>query len=249
MNCGIVIGSYHHPSAVALNVACIRRLHGNDIPILISDDCSPSTCQERLRGIAETYTNVTLRTNPKRLGLDGYNAAGDASAFHEGLLWAKSLGLQTLCKLSQRLIVWGDQYKDWLTIWSEKMLARGLPAASRYCREGPHAFPLRSECVIMDVDKWTQTEVLSEMEPVSGRGGEGHLMAVIRRFWEGQYLDLRIFGVNRWTPVSGILWHCVNSERAYRQLAERTGVVWQSSPVPSWRTCPRPAHDLHSGLL
>lgn len=232
----LVIGAYEHFSAVELGVACCRKLNGDDVPILISDDHS-SNAQERLSAIASKYPNVEWRTNDKRWGLDGRDLSGDQHHFWSGLIWARDRGCDTLMKFSQRFIPFGDNLKDYLYVESESLMSSRKPVSINRCFEGKARFHCRSEAVLMVVSSFTQPDVLADMAPTPGNGGEPQVWAVICKHFNGLPKRLSFVGVQRQEKCPGVLFHTANGPEDYQRVAAVFGIEFESSPLgPSWRT-------------
>lgn len=94
----IVIGAYKLTAFVRLNILRCRRIFGDDVPILISDDRSPeSEAMAKLAaGLGCDYTCSDSRRG---------HFAADMQSFLNGLVFARELDADVVVKLSQRFIV------------------------------------------------------------------------------------------------------------------------------------------------
>ena len=86
------------PDWIELNIRSCRRVFGDDVPILLSDDASPESGQ--IQKLAEKmgchYTQSDVRRG---------HFAGDVQAMVNSIVFAKQLGKKIACKISQRMIL------------------------------------------------------------------------------------------------------------------------------------------------
>lgn len=227
----VVIGSYNLPKLIGLQVRMIRH-HCGDVPILVVDDCSdgyghtpgPTTVVGQLRKIAATTPNVFLFTHPTRFG----HASGDLSKLWTGIQWAKAHGVEVLAALSQRLLIDRPQ---WLQHGAIELKASGLATASQPCKEGAATFPIRSEAILLDVNRWHTPAILDHLMPRALSGVEGKwgiaaehvIMDDIRHRLDGRFHPWSLFGHDRGVRYPGIVWHCSHGRRDYEQLASKFG--------------------------
>jgi hypothetical protein len=209
--CGVVIGCYWHVALVDLQIRAIRYFCG-DVPILVSDDCSPDGRSEGMQAICDRH-GVDFRSNPERWG----HVGGDLEAFRAGLAWAKAKGLAALCKLSQR---WICLVPRWLQNGAISLLVSGEALAGQAC---VHPLPLRSEACLLDVERWARPEHLAAL---SGRNGAAE--TIVGRVHQAIGGELhrwaQVGGSQRRERTAGVLWHSNTSERDYRTLAGFFGV-------------------------
>lgn len=243
---GVVIGSYNYPKLIALQVRLIQEMNGPKVPILIVDDCSPGTQRtpqpgsvfEELCGIMREHAGVTVWSNPERYG----HAGGDLASYFVGLQWARAHRLRVLCKLSQRCLL---DLPDWLHLAAEGLLDSGLATGCQPCREGSTVFPLRTEAILFDVDKWHRPDVLDHLRPRPVTGYPAELIV-----WDDmadrvgiEYWRWPIMGEDRLTRYPGVIWHCSHRREDYEAIAERYGLPlddhftvagWQAQENYKW---------------
>lgn len=219
MTSGIVIGSFMQPSCVRLNIRAIRHTCG-DVPILIHDDGSPARTHWQLCRIAAREGVHICQPVCRRVG----HAGGDIAALAAGLAWAASLGIDYLCKLSQRFIIHG--IPNWLQDVAVRLSASGAPIACRRpCGEGVARFPLRSEFYLVDVKMWAADAILDDLRPVPiHEAAEGYIWRLVQKHFKGHSTNIGIVGTSRNSPVYGVLWHCHSSRAEYVEVAKRLGV-------------------------
>lgn len=220
---GVVIGSFRWPSLVALQIAVIRNTCG-PVPILVSNDDPPT--HKRLKTICERFEDVELDTNPERIGHTG----GDVAAFHKGIKFGARRNLRYVAKLSQRFIV---NRPRWLQDSANELYASGLGMSCRRCR-GIETFDLRTEAVLMDIEKWNTPHILQRTIPReywtdSPRGLAAETVInrinhdlVCNVFWPWGTL----MGEERFRrDFADILWHTNTPVEEYRDLASRFGIA------------------------
>lgn len=221
MNAGVVIGSYGMPGVVELNIACIRAACGPDVPILISDDCTPQgEGLERLQGLPDKWDGVQLRSTERNMG----HARGDVITFRTGLLWAVEKGLDYLVKFSQRFIL---TTSNWLSDDCWYMYTNGIRLMSQPAYHLHMHFPMRTECVIMNVP--AAVPVIRTLKDCQ-TAAEHHI------HWAFNQQGIRM---ERWPRIppdrfhryQGIVWHNSDandtygeSHKAYEDLAARHGI-------------------------
>ena len=162
---GVAIGTYDSlhtarrrlgTEAVELNLASIRANCGPDVRILVCDDASPRASQRRYRKICDEY-DAEFTTNLQRMG----HSSGDMIVFHKAILWAGKLGLLTVTKLSHRLLI---DVPNWVQEDSERLIAAGF-ATQTQMLVNFGIEQIRTECVMMAVDRWYSTDVLEHYRP------------------------------------------------------------------------------------
>ena len=152
---GVVIGTYGATSYIDLGVHYLKNINGID-KILIHDDCSPE--KDDLKRLCDENKIDFYSTNENMFHKRYVGSIGDQNCFFEGLKWAKENNLDILIKFSRRLIPcyrWIDDFKK-LVIDSD-----GITFSS-YCEQDK--FPIRTECIAMNVNAWTNPFILNAME-------------------------------------------------------------------------------------
>lgn len=219
MNTGIVLGCFNYPKLIELQINLIR-FHNGPVPIFISDDCSSKAGKyqyyENLMELAKKYTDVTVWSNPQRLG----HAGGDLVAFHLGIQWAYFRRLPYLIKLSQRMCV---DIHDWINPCLSSLVQSNLKVSSYACIEGKTTFPIRTEFVLLDTKAWYHSNILNEfrMQSTQGHAAETIIWNVIEKYFDGKMANLPLLKEDRLKPYPGIIWHCSHTLENYKALAER----------------------------
>lgn len=97
MTIAIVIGAYRLTDFVHLNILQCRKVFGQDVPILVSDDrAEESPAMSKLaKELDCAYVCPPMRRS---------HTSGDLQAFINGAIFAEQLGVDVVLKLSQRLI-------------------------------------------------------------------------------------------------------------------------------------------------
>lgn len=174
MNCMVSIGHFAQPSIIALQARAIRATCG-DIPILVSDDDSETAfdvskgigpergaaIKRKLLDICNRAGLIYRRSGTERLG----HAGGDLGAFYHGLVYARDHSIPWLAKLSQRYVI---DIPNWLADHTRLMKKRkfNFNTGCRGCFYADKSvFHLRTECVIMEVEKWSRPDVLEMLKP------------------------------------------------------------------------------------
>ena len=152
---GVVIGTYGAMPYIDLGLHYLKNVNGIE-NILVHDDCSPE--KDKLKDLCDSY-NVEFYSTEKNLyHKTCVGSLGDQNCFYEGLKWAKNKNLDILIKFSRRLIPcyrWIDDFKD-LVLKSD-----GITFSS-YCEKDK--FPIRTECIGMNVNAWSNKFVLNIMD-------------------------------------------------------------------------------------
>ncbi len=212
---GIVIGSYKFPGLIDLQIQAIRHYCG-EVPILVSDDHSPD--KEDLVKVCDKE-NVFLWENPKRIGHTG----GDLAAFWKGIVWGGSLGLDVVCKLSQRFIGTSPR---WLQEGAIDLLKSGLPLSTQEC-VGKENFPLRTEACLLDIKAWNKPEILKVLYPKERKlpqNAEWDFSKLLNTKLGGRFWPWKLISEDRYELRSNLLWHCANSKRDYEQFASQFNI-------------------------
>jgi hypothetical protein len=180
---GVAIGTYdslHRPrrrfgtEAVEINLAALRGHCGPNLRILVCDDASPRRSQRRYRELCKKY-GAEFSTNRKRMG----HSSGDMIVFHKAIRWAKRRRLQTVTKLSHRMVI---DVPNWVENDSRDLIASGFATQTQMLAN----FSLeqvRTECVMMVVDRWHSARVLEHFHPRAiPYWNETHTFLAISRF-------------------------------------------------------------------
>lgn len=162
---GVAIGTYDSlhaagrrlgTEAVELNLSVLRACCGGEIEIIVCDDASPPRSQHRYRQLCRKY-GARFTSNRRRLG----HTSGDMAVFHKALVWARRRRLRTVTKLSHRMVI---DVPNWVQDDSEQLIASGLATQTQMLAN----FGLeqvRTECVMMVVERWSRSEVLRFYQP------------------------------------------------------------------------------------
>lgn len=179
-NHGVAIGTFDSQSgqqrygveAVRLNLAVLRARCGDDVRILVCDDCSPPESQGAYRAVCAEY-GAEFTTNDRRWG----HTSGDMIVYYKAISWARRHGLATVTKLSHRMVIDAPQ---WIQEDARNLLDSGHATQAQMLGNYP-TDQVRSECVMMVVREWARTEVLDWFAPRRiATWNEGHVFAVIR---------------------------------------------------------------------
>lgn len=215
--CGVVVGLFRWRSLAELQIQAIRQTCGL-VPILIAED--PDGEQEStVAELARDNPGVWYWPNVQRIGHTG----GDLSAFWRGLTWARNLGLAVLAKLSMRAF---PLRKRWLQEGAKGLLGSGLALGGQPCRGGEN-FPLRTECCLLDVERWSRPEVLHELRPrrlTKQQNLEWTVAGAHNRFLGREVWRWNLLGEDRYTASPDLVWHCSHARAAYDILASQLGV-------------------------
>lgn len=221
--CGVVIGCWSWPKLVELQIKLIRHTCG-PVPILVSDDNSPLT--EEIEKICAGYSDVSFARSISRIG----HSSGDVAAYWRGIIWAKEHGLRFLGKLSQRMLVLKSR---WLQDGARALQASGLAAASQKCVGSRETWPIRTECLVLDVDKWHRQEILDSIKPEQrGIPAEIIIHNLLVHFFgvgELEFMCWGLLGEDRYVTRPGIVWHCANPPADYHRVASFFGISLDES--------------------
>lgn len=215
--CGLVIGSYYWPAFVELQIATLRKACG-EMPILISDDCSPGhpCCRvpgpqyARLKEIA-TKWGVDIEFNSHNVG----HAGGDIQAFRKGLRWAKAKGLKVLVKLSQRMI---PRRQFWLQEIARRLM--DSPAVVAGVRG-------LTDAVAMKVDAWNERAIhlFPQQHESVNMPAEAFFWNVFDQAFPGQSVaHWPLMDFDRGHAPADILWHDGSKLEDYQALADSLGI-------------------------
>lgn len=224
---GVVLGCYAYPKLAEVQINLIR-FHCGDIPILISDDCTPGYNNNQpfldFVRMAKTYRNVFLWSNPMRLGHGG----GDLTAFYAGIQWAKMHGLAWVAKLSQRMLM--DSH-HWLQRWVQEVEPTGFSLSSQACLQGTYDFKIRTEACLLRVDSWFDAEVLNSIYPFAMNQSqmmEFYFLEQYEKFFGPNFHHTSLFGSQRFHRDPDIIWHCSCPKTDYVEVASRFNLTIDS---------------------
>lgn len=152
---GVVIGTCGAIPYIDLGLHYLKNVNSID-KILVHDDCSPE--KDDLKKLCDSY-NVDFYSTKKNMWHKScVGSLGDQNCFYEGLKWAKENNLDILIKFSRRLV---PCYR-WIDDFKELVLKSDGITFSSYCEKDK--FPIRTECIAMNVNAWTNSFVLNLME-------------------------------------------------------------------------------------
>lgn len=238
---GVVIGTYGAVPYVDLQLHYLKNVNRIE-NVLVHDDCSPQ--RDDLKKLCESYGVDFYSTNENLWHRTSVGSLGDENCFFEGLKWARMKGLDILVKLSRRLVpcyCWIEGFKKLVKDTD------GLTFSS-YCIKDK--FPIRTECIGMNVNAWASDEVLglmnwylknefpifaeywyNEIAREIGHYNKSERYAKVMRDStfesSGYVLWKSLLGINRYSNEErnkNVLWHQVNSlEDYYKKSIEVFG--------------------------
>jgi len=231
---GLVIGTYGSVPYIHLSLES-RKKHYPNIPILVSDDCSPS--QTQLKELCTTYGADFISNNSHMP--DHY---GDLSAFVHGFRWAKENNISLLMKISRRFI----PLFDWSLVLNTSFLETDGATFSNSC--STYGFGFRTECTAFHVPTWYRLGLVAEMETkLAARNGglfmESYMHELAKKTmldtstkaseWlyknvaskecEG-YIPLDFMGTSRVKKKENLLWHDYTHPLQYWSKAYEWGI-------------------------
>jgi hypothetical protein len=229
---GVAIGTYDSrhagkrrfgTQAVELNLAVLRANCGNEVNALVCDDASPARSQRQYREICARY-GAEFTTNRQRMG----HSSGDMIVFHKAIRWARRLGLQTVTKLSHRMII---DVPRWVQHDSQALIAAGLATQAQMLANF-NLEQVRTECVMMIVERWSSAQVLKHYRPRAiPYWNETHTFQAIARLVDPQapyphFLPWRRLAFQRGDDRPPVFFREMqgDSEARFRTLARRHGV-------------------------
>lgn len=233
---GVVIGTYAAVPYVVLQLEA-RKLYWPEVAVLVHDDSSQ--CQEELRAVCQQY-GADFVSTPYRLAA----TVGDMSAFMAGLNWGKENDLDIIVKLSRRYIL----YHNWVPGLQK------LSYNTQYATYGNscvyYDYPLRSECIGMNVAVWHASRAVGELRQiVSTNIPPPEIMekwyhalccqihmeyapTAVRKYEKlflrhpraGGFGIWHMMGYSRHSRVPGILWDDIHSPLDYWLMADSWGL-------------------------
>lgn len=227
---GLVIGTFAAVPYVHLALESRRRNYPQ-IPVLISDDCSPK--QDELRALCRSY-GAEWVSNPRRLGWP----TGDLSSFYNGFEWAEGRGLTFLVKMSRRFIPLYDWLPDFRRLASET----GAATFGNECSQS--GMKIRTECIGFDVRRWSDSGAAGKLRRIADSSGAD---LWVERFMYNLSLEVAgrpggprnadapdangrpfepwsLVPSKRTTPRPDILWHNVDNAFDYCRVAVLFGL-------------------------
>jgi hypothetical protein len=230
---GVAIGTYdslhagrrrYGTEAVELNLAVLRANCGNEVKILVCDDASPASSQRRYRQLCEKY-DAEFTTNARRMG----HSSGDMIVFHKAISWARREGLQTVTKLSHRMVI---DIPNWVQEDSELLMRAGFATQTQMLANF-RLEQVRTECVMMVVDHWHTSDVLQHFQPRAiPYWNETHTFQAIARFVDPRtpyphFLPWHRLSFHRGNDCPPVYFRDMqgDSDTLFRAMAERHGIV------------------------
>lgn len=209
--------------AVELNLAVLRRNCGNEIRILVCDDGSPADSQRRYRDVCAAY-GAEFTSNRERMG----HSSGDMIVFHKSLEWAWRHGLQTVTKLSHRMLI---DARNWVQEDSRVLVESGFATQTQLLANFNFE-QVRTECVMMAVARWHKAAVLKHFQPRRiPYWNETHTYQAISRFVDPQapyphFLPWQRLSYLRGNDAPPVYFREMqgDSDAQFRELARRYGV-------------------------
>lgn len=227
---GVAIGTYdslvrgmrYGTEAVRLNLAVLRANCGPDLKILVCDDASPPDSQQRYRALCKEY-GAQFQTNRYRMG----HTSGDMIVFHKALHWARRRGLQTVTKLSQRMVI---DVPNWVQRDAARLLSSGYATQAQMLTNFGRE-QIRTECVMMDVGRWMTAGILEHYRPRRiPYWNESHTFRAIAHLVDPARPYPHYLPWDRLSYVRGgdgppvYFRDMHNAEEEFRRLAERHGL-------------------------
>lgn len=108
MKFSITISSYMFQEFVELNLCMVRKVFGESVPILISDDWSVNSA--KIEDVARKHSAAFIGSRKRK-----NHFAGDLQGVINSLAFAKSVGADVAVKISLRLILLDPKLKDVFT--------------------------------------------------------------------------------------------------------------------------------------
>ena len=154
LNIGVVIGTNGALPYIDMHLHWLKNENKiNDI--LVHDDCSEQ--KDELKSLCDSYRVDFYSTSKNLWHKTAVGSLGDENCFLEGLKWARMKKLDILVKFSRRLIPCYHWVDDFIKLVKS---SDGLTFSS-YCTKDH--FPIRTECIGMNVKAWASDEILGMM--------------------------------------------------------------------------------------
>lgn len=246
MTFAITVGSYCLPHFITLQIHSLRKVFGESVDILISDDHSSET--NAIMAIAEQH-GCHFCTSSARRG----HFAGDIAAVVNSLGFAKQCNADVAVKISQRMLLASPAIREraeWYLSQPDIAIALpGTPAKIQICgtSKGFSKFPWLTDVLFMRLDRMMSAEAVRDFYEASWKNSadprdgipeiammhmvEKPLAGKVRRFDELTYHDPnrreKLFH-RRYQSTSGEL----------RKFAEGFGLLAHYQ-LGEWRTMDR----------
>jgi hypothetical protein len=151
------------------------------------------------------------------------HAGGDLVSFWKGIQWSQKNGIEVLCKLSQRFVPLRER---WLQEGAAELMRSGKAAMSDVAIEGPYTLPLRTEAMLMRIDRWHREDVLRSLRPrrVFPYSGEAIVGQAMEKVGGGFAAWRLLNGPDRSRRNPNALWHCSSALDDYYKLGDSYGV-------------------------
>jgi tetratricopeptide (TPR) repeat protein len=220
---GIVVGHYDSPDFIQLNLAVLRKHCGNNLPILIADDCTPGsiggTDENRnavLSGLLSTDSAACIWTNQVRFG----HVLGDLSVLAKGIMWASEMKLDVLFKLSQRLMI---DRPHWITKAVSQLKASGAAVLGRGCTH--FGWKIRTESMAVDVSAWNRNEILQDLfRPEPRRFAEQIVWKIAEDHLGGTMAEWDLLTPSRQERSEQVYFRATHRSDEYARLAQTVGL-------------------------
>lgn len=228
---GMIISTYSSVPYVHLQLENRKRL-GITLPTMVTDDCSPH--KELLKFLCEGY-GVVFYSRKDRLG----HTNGDLMSFVNAIDWGRRRELDYMVKISRRLLLTTPWVEDLTTLIKQTGF---LPTYGR--DEARCKFPLRTECVALNVKAWQKhRNTIAEDKKPGFAPGMGH-KGKIAELYLGK-LAYELGDVHLWPVLSefknrtkeGVIWHDADGWYPYYKLSTDFGLPYE----------PRDFQDVNGG--
>lgn len=166
MTFAITVGSYALPHFALLQIHSLRKVFGESVDILISDDHSSET--NAIMAIAEQH-GCHFCTSSARRG----HFAGDIAAVVNSLGFAKQCNADVAVKLSQRMLIASPVIREraeWYMSQPDIAIALpGTPARIQICgtSKGFSKFPWLTDVLFMRLDRMMPAEAIRDFYEAS----------------------------------------------------------------------------------
>lgn len=145
MKIAATIGTFAMANFVELNIVSLRRVFGQDLPILLSDDKSDES--PVIESLAAKYDCSYCVSDSRR-----FHFAGDFQAIVSSIQFAKQCGADIACKVSQRFIIVAPVIKECVErYFADPNIAIAIPGTPPsiqvYTSKMWSRFPFLTDCV------------------------------------------------------------------------------------------------------
>ncbi len=228
---GVVVGTFASLPYVHLQLEARKRFYPL-IPLLVHDDHSPQ--RDSLSRLCAEY-GAMFESNNYQMP----DSLGDMTAFLGGMLWAPSVNVDLLVKLSRRFI----PLRDWVQDLTRLALDSQGATYSHSCTSFGMGF--RTECMGLHVETWKRLGPLEDIRKkilahdsqfVEGymhglAGSVSGTTCLAHNMWEDSFkrppsergfVPWDFMGKGRLEPNENVLWHDRDDHARYHDL----GVSW-----------------------